>query len=196
MHSTIPTCSTYRTLIKKKIKFFSYTRKFRGERLQSWLTAPSNMTIICAFPHILGSPSSYSVWLCNRSRLNFFIYEEENFIFILYQCTLAALYLLCNLLSILVPFFLSPLPSTLYECRILIQKCLKLVQKNSLTTYPSISIHGARAPPLISARVDTKYFIRQFLKTILWTNKMFRILQSWFCILCISTSDIYDMQSL
>ncbi len=35
---------------------------------------------ICAFPRILGSPSSYTVWLCNRSHLNFLIYEE-NFIF-------------------------------------------------------------------------------------------------------------------
>jgi hypothetical protein len=42
------------TLIKKKIKFSSYIRKFRMEQLQShiWLN-------ICAFPHILGSPSSY-----------------------------------------------------------------------------------------------------------------------------------------
>ncbi len=32
---------------------------------------------ICAFPHILGIPSY--IWLCNRSHLNFLIYEE-NFI--------------------------------------------------------------------------------------------------------------------
>ncbi len=39
------------TLIKNKIKFSSYRRKFRMEQLQShiWLN-------ICAFPHILGSP--------------------------------------------------------------------------------------------------------------------------------------------
>ncbi len=30
---------------------------------------------ICAFPYILGSPSS--LWLCNRSQLNFLIYEED-----------------------------------------------------------------------------------------------------------------------
>ncbi len=48
------------TLIKKKIKFSSYIRKFRMEQLQShiWLTAPHMWGNICAFPHILGSPSS------------------------------------------------------------------------------------------------------------------------------------------
>ena len=35
---------------------------------------------ICAFPHILGSPSSYMTLQLNCSTLNFFIYEE-NFIF-------------------------------------------------------------------------------------------------------------------
>ncbi len=65
------------TLIKKKIEFSSYIRKFRRELLQSliWLTASSNMTkylrissYLEALPHI---------WLCNRSRLNFLIYEEN-----------------------------------------------------------------------------------------------------------------------
>ncbi len=51
------------TLIKKKIKFSSYIWNFRMEQLQShiWLTA-SSYTVwwnICAFPQILGSPSSY-----------------------------------------------------------------------------------------------------------------------------------------
>jgi hypothetical protein len=50
-----------RTLVEKKIKFSSHKRKFRRERLQShiWLTASSYMVNICAFPNILGSPSSY-----------------------------------------------------------------------------------------------------------------------------------------
>ncbi len=57
-------CWTFRTiyaLIKKKIKFSSYVRKFRMKQLQShiWLTPPHIWGNICAFPHILGSPSSY-----------------------------------------------------------------------------------------------------------------------------------------
>ncbi len=47
-----------------------------------WLTA-SSWGNICAFPHILGSRSS---WLCNSSTLNFHKYIcEDNFLF--YQCT-------------------------------------------------------------------------------------------------------------
>ncbi len=44
-----------------KSKFSSYIRKFRVEQLQSfiWQTDSSYMGNICAFPHILGSPSSY-----------------------------------------------------------------------------------------------------------------------------------------
>ncbi len=42
-HSETPRASTHITLIKKKIKFSSYIRKFRMEQLQShvWLTASS-----------------------------------------------------------------------------------------------------------------------------------------------------------
>ncbi len=50
------------TLIKKKIKFSSYIRKFRTEQLQSHrlLTASSYMEIFAHFLiYILGSPSSY-----------------------------------------------------------------------------------------------------------------------------------------
>ncbi len=49
------------TLIKNKIKFSSYIRKFRGFGVQShiWLMASSYSETICAFPHIFGSPSSY-----------------------------------------------------------------------------------------------------------------------------------------
>ncbi len=39
------------TLIEKKIQFSSYIRKFRWDRLQRLNN--------CAFPHTLGSPSSY-----------------------------------------------------------------------------------------------------------------------------------------
>ncbi len=69
------------TLIKKKTKFSSYIRKFRGDRLQ-YLTIYEE-----AVSHI---------WLCNRFLLNFLIYEETlNFFF--YQCTvlyIAAMYIL------------------------------------------------------------------------------------------------------
>jgi hypothetical protein len=44
-------------LIKKIIRFSSYIRKFRMEQLQS--RPPHIWGNICAFPHILGSPSSY-----------------------------------------------------------------------------------------------------------------------------------------
>ncbi len=51
------------TLIKKKIKFSSYIRKFRRDRLQShiWLKRSHHhiWLNIYAFTHILGSPSSY-----------------------------------------------------------------------------------------------------------------------------------------
>ncbi len=45
---------------KKENKFSSYIRKFRRDRVQRhiWRTASPYMTK-CAFPHILGSPSSY-----------------------------------------------------------------------------------------------------------------------------------------
>jgi hypothetical protein len=46
------------------MKFSSYIRKFRRDR------APHIWLNIFAFSHILGSPSSYNIWLCNRSHLN------------------------------------------------------------------------------------------------------------------------------
>jgi hypothetical protein len=58
------------TLIKKKIKFSSYIRKFRMEQLQSHICLTASSSVIqymgkyFAFPHI---------WLCNRSTLNFLI---------------------------------------------------------------------------------------------------------------------------
>jgi hypothetical protein len=51
------------TLIKKKIKFSSDIRKFRIEQLQSHTYMANGLLIygenVCAFPHILGSPSSH-----------------------------------------------------------------------------------------------------------------------------------------
>jgi hypothetical protein len=49
-------------LIKKKIKFSSYIRNSE-DRVQSHIRMTNDLLIygenICAFPHILGSPSSY-----------------------------------------------------------------------------------------------------------------------------------------
>jgi hypothetical protein len=71
-------------------------RKFRRDRLQChiWLTAHIWLNI-CAFHHILGSPSSYCIWLCTRSHLNFLIYEV-NFVFFVYQCVSYGSYGVCK----------------------------------------------------------------------------------------------------
>ncbi len=78
----------------KKNILFGYNRTDKKENLifliykeiQSGAVAKSYMTNgllihiwgnICAFSHILGSPSSYCIWLCNCSTLNFLIYEEN-----------------------------------------------------------------------------------------------------------------------
>ncbi len=69
--------STYRvnygTLIKKKVKFSSYRRNFRWERLQShiWGRVYEEMRKYLVI---------YEVGLCNRSLLDFLIYKE-NFVF-------------------------------------------------------------------------------------------------------------------
>ncbi len=65
-------------LIKKKIKFSSYIRKFRRERLQShrWVTASSNMTKYLRISSYIRKPfliydfSTAPLWI-------FFIYEEN-----------------------------------------------------------------------------------------------------------------------
>ncbi len=73
------------TLIKKKMRFSSYLRKFRMGQLQShiWLTASP---YICPFPHILGSPgpSSYMTLQLLHSE---FPYIWGKFDFLFYQCT-------------------------------------------------------------------------------------------------------------
>jgi hypothetical protein len=73
------------TLIKKKTKLYSYIRKFRVEQLQShtWLTASSLWGNISAFPHILGSPSSYMTLQLLHSK---FPYIWGKFDFLFYQC--------------------------------------------------------------------------------------------------------------
>ncbi len=77
--------------LKKKIKFSSYIRKFRMEQLQShiWLTASSYMgsSYICAFPDILGSPSSYMTLQLLHSE---FPYIWGKFDLLFYQCIFEA----------------------------------------------------------------------------------------------------------
>ncbi len=63
---------------KKENQFSSYIRKFRIKQCQShiWLN-------ICAFPHMLGSPSSYNMTL--QLLHSEFPYIWEKFDFIFYQ---------------------------------------------------------------------------------------------------------------
>jgi hypothetical protein len=76
-------CIICYTLIKKKIEISSYMRKFRRDRLPSHiLTASSYMVIICAFPHILRSPSSYMTLPPPPSE---FPYIRGKFHFLFYQ---------------------------------------------------------------------------------------------------------------
>ncbi len=71
--------------MKKKIKFSSYIRKFRRERLHRHicLTPPQILLNSCAFPHILGSPSSYLTLQPLPSK---FLYLWGKFNFLFYQC--------------------------------------------------------------------------------------------------------------
>jgi len=71
----------------KENEIFLIYKKFRRDRLQRHilyirLTAFSLMVKYCigAFPHTLGSPSSFDFAFCNWSHLNFLIYME-NFVF-------------------------------------------------------------------------------------------------------------------
>ncbi len=77
------------TLIKKKIKFSSYIRKFRVEQLPSHMTngllSPHIRGNIWAFPHILGSHSSYMTLQLLHSE---FPYKLGKFDFLFYQCIL------------------------------------------------------------------------------------------------------------
>jgi hypothetical protein len=70
-------------LIKMKIKFSSYIRKFRMEQLQShiWQRPPHIWGSICAFPYILGSPSSYMTLQLLHSEFPYILYEENFILF-------------------------------------------------------------------------------------------------------------------
>jgi hypothetical protein len=58
------------TPIKKKIKFSSYIRKFSMyQQLQLHIWPPHIWINICAFPQILGSPSSYTTLQLFHSEL-------------------------------------------------------------------------------------------------------------------------------
>ncbi len=72
------------TLTKKKIKFSSYIRKFRkhGCKAKDW-RPPHIWVNICAFPHTLGSPSSYMTLQPIPSE---FPYRWGKFRFLFYQC--------------------------------------------------------------------------------------------------------------
>ncbi len=72
---------------KKKIKFSSYIRKLRRDRLQIHLliTASSNifehyLIYLKVLPH-----TRICIWLCNRSHLNFLKFEENLIFFISVQ---------------------------------------------------------------------------------------------------------------
>ncbi len=122
------TVATVHALIKKKIKFSSYSRKFILEQLQSciWLTASSYMGNIYAFPHILGSPSSYltfqllyseflymrkilflfiSVALMHRHLMHTYIYTAH----VLYNIIISVIEMVSMYFSFMVP------PVTLYS---------------------------------------------------------------------------------
>jgi hypothetical protein len=66
-------------LIKKKIKFSSYIRKFSMEQLQShiWLTASSYMGKCLCISSYIRKPFHICIWLCNFSILIFLIFEEK-----------------------------------------------------------------------------------------------------------------------
>ncbi len=81
---------TIGTLLKEKSIFSSFIRKLRRDRVQShlWLTASSYSHIwqnICAFPHILGSPSSYMTLQPIPFSEFPYMYEENFFSFLTVQ---------------------------------------------------------------------------------------------------------------
>ncbi len=103
----------YKRTDKKQIKVSSYIKKFRREQLQShtWLTACSWLNI-CAFPHILGNPSSYMT-LQPLPNLSSLIYEE-NFIFFfisvhcsIRSCKVIIILMWKNIVAAILYFFTS-----------------------------------------------------------------------------------------
>ncbi len=86
------------TLIKTKTKFSSYIRKFRWDRLQSHMWKSFLMyEEMRKYLTIYEEAVSY-VWLCNRSLLNFHIWEK--FYILFYQCKLCRIYLHIVMLSL------------------------------------------------------------------------------------------------
>ncbi len=77
------------TLIKKKIKFSSYLRKFRGIGCKIWLMASSYMVKIFVhfLIHILGTPSSYTTLHPIQSE-----FHIGKFCFLFYQCIMTSLF--------------------------------------------------------------------------------------------------------
>ncbi len=72
------------TLIKNKIKFSSYIRKFGGSDGKSYMTITTSSYMVKIFVHfliILGSPSSYMT----LHPIPFLIWGKLSFLF--YQCT-------------------------------------------------------------------------------------------------------------
>jgi hypothetical protein len=80
---------TYADKKRNKIFLIYSIKKFRMEQLQShiWLTASSYWSNICAFPRILGNPSSYMTLQLLHS--NFPLYMRK-FLLSFYQCILAS----------------------------------------------------------------------------------------------------------
>jgi hypothetical protein len=87
---------SFRKLLETSLSERVFTRptyrkviQFQGEfglaSSDQWseIGPPHIWSNICAFPHILESPSSY-IWLCNCSILNYLIYEE-NLIFFFFS---------------------------------------------------------------------------------------------------------------
>ncbi len=89
-------------LIKKKIKFSLYIRKFRVKQLQShiWLTASSYMGKYLLISSYNRKP--FPIWHCNCSTLNFLIYEE-NLIFFFISAKL-------NCIIAIIGYLGGPLP--------------------------------------------------------------------------------------
>ncbi len=73
---------SYVTLIKKRIKFFSYVGKFRMEQLQSHIWGRASNIWGNALKYLPKYEEAVShIWLCNCSTLNFLIYEENFILF-------------------------------------------------------------------------------------------------------------------
>jgi hypothetical protein len=68
-------------LIKKKTKFSSYIRKSKRKQLQSHMLQSHIWLNICAFPPILGSPSSYMTLQPLPSEFPYTVYDKNIILF-------------------------------------------------------------------------------------------------------------------